>query len=83
MYQLIYYCRTKEGQRAIGKVYEFEKFRLRRNALHYLFDVVQTEYREKGYATEVRVGALYCYKSVVNDKGERRFMEILIKVVKA
>ena len=59
-----------------------EFFRLRRNALHYLFDIVQNEYRERGYATEVRVGSLYCYKSDKTDKGNRKIIEILIKVEK-
>ena len=61
-------------------VWEF--FRLRRNALHYLFDIVQKEYRERGYATEVRVGSLYCYKSDKTDEGNRKIIEILIKVEK-
>ena len=59
-----------------------EFFRLRRNALHYLFDIVQNEYRERGYATEVRVGSLYCYKSDKTDDGNRKIIEILIKVEK-
>ena len=57
-----------------------EFFRLRRNALHYLFDIVQSEYKERGYATEVRVGSLYCNKSDKTDKGNRKIIEILIKV---
>lgn len=59
-----------------------ELFRLRRNALHYLFDIVQNEYREKGYATETRVGSLYCYKSDKTEKENRKITEILIKVEK-
>ena len=59
-----------------------EFFRLRRNALHYLFDVVQSEYRENGYATEKRVGSLYCYKSDKTAEGKREVTEILIKVEK-
>lgn len=59
-----------------------EFFRLRRNALHYLFDIVQNEYRERGYATEVRVDSLYCYKSDKTDDENRKIIEILIKVEK-
>ena len=35
-----------------------------------------------GYATEVRVGSLYCYKSEKTSKGNRYITEILIKVEK-
>jgi hypothetical protein len=56
-----------------------ESFRLRRNALHYLYDIVQNEYKERGYATEVRAGSLYCYKSDKTDEGNRKIIEILIK----
>lgn len=61
---------------------EGETFRLRKNALHYLFDIVQNEYREHGYATEKRVGCIYCYKSVKTAEGNRKIIEILIKVEK-
>ena len=59
-----------------------EFFGLRRNALHYLFDIIQSEYRERGYATEIRAGSLYCYKSDKHAQGDRKIIEILIKVEK-
>ena len=59
-----------------------EFFRLRRNALHYLFNIVQNEYRKRGYSTEIGVGSLYCYKSDKTDEGNRKIIEILIKVEK-
>lgn len=83
MYKLNYYGRSiadKEQKFEYFGMGEF--FRLRRNALHYLFDIVQNEYRERGYATEVRVGSLYCYKSDKTDNGNRKIIEILIKVEK-
>ena len=46
------------------------------------FDIVQSEYRERGYATEKRVGSLYCYKSIKTAEGNRKIIEILIKVEK-
>lgn len=42
--------------------------------------IVQNEYREMGYATEVKAGGLYCYKSCKNAKGERTIVEEWVKV---
>lgn len=84
MYKLNYYNRITEGLSNKEQNYEYlgtgEFFRLRKNALHYLFDIVQNEYRAMGYATEIRVGSLYCYKSDKTAQGDRRIMEMLIKV---
>ena len=86
MYKLNYYGRSIADNENKEQKFEYfgmgEFFRLRRNALHYLFDIVQSEYRERGYATEVRVGSLYCYKSDKTDKENRKIIEILIKVEK-
>ena len=86
MYKLNYYTRTIADNADKEQKFEYfgmgEFFRLRRNALHYLFDIVQNEYRERGYATEVRVGSLYCYKSDKTAEGNRKITEILIKVEK-
>lgn len=86
MYKLNYYSKSIADNANKEQKFEYngegETFRLRRNALNYLFDIVQSEYRERGYATEKRVGSLYCYKSEKTAKGDRRVMEILIKVEK-
>lgn len=86
MYKLNYYGRSITDNENKEQKFEFfgtgEFFRLRKNALHYLFDIVQNEYRERGYATEVKVGSLYCYKSDKNAQGDRKLIEILIKVEK-
>ena len=86
MYKLNYYNRITEGLSNKEQNYEYlgmgEFFRLRKNALHYLFDIVQNEYRAMGYATEIRVGSLHCYKSDKTAQGDRRIMEMLIKVEK-
>lgn len=86
MYKLNYYGRSiTDNENKEQKFENFgvgEFFRLRKNALHYLFDIVQNEYRERGYATEVRVGSLYCYKSDKTAQGERKIIELLIKVEK-
>lgn len=84
MYKLNYYSKLTEGLANKEQDFEYtgtgETFRLRRNALNYLFDIVQNEYRAMGYATEKRVGSLYCYKSWKDTVGNRKVIEILIKV---
>lgn len=86
MYKLNYYRRSTDDNENKEQKFEYygmgEFFRLRRNALHYLYNIVQSEYRERGYATEVRVGSLYCYKSDKNAQEGRKIIEILIKVEK-
>lgn len=86
MYKLNYYGRSIADNADKERKFKYfgmgEFFRLRKNALHYLFDIVQNEYRECGYTTEVRVGSLYCYKSDKTDEENRKIIEILIKVEK-
>jgi hypothetical protein len=86
MYKLNYYKKSIADNANKEQKFEYlgmgEFFRLRRNAIHYLYDIVQSEYREKGYATEVKVGSLYCYKSEKTADGNREVTEILIKVEK-
>lgn len=86
MYKLNYYNKQTEGFSSKEQNYEYlgtgMSFRLRRDAVHYLFDIVQDVYREKGFATEARVGSLYCYKSEKTAQGNRKVTEMLIKVEK-
>lgn len=85
-YKLNYYTKLTEGLASKEEKFEYtgtgETFRLRRDALHYLFDIVQNEYRAMGYATEKRVGSLHCYKNEKTAEDNRRIIEILIKVEK-
>ena len=84
MYALVYYFKETEGQSVVEKEYHRgEIFRLRKNALHYVLDIVQNDYKESGYATEVRIGGIYCYKSEKTAQGDRKITEIMIKVEKA
>lgn len=86
MYKLNYYSKLTTGLTSKEQKFEYtgtgETFRLRRKALNYLFEIVQNEYRAMDYATEERVGSLYCYKSEKTAEGDRRVIEILIKVEK-
>ena len=86
MYKLNYYRKStvdnvdkeeKLKYKGVG-----ETFRLRRDALIYLYDIVESEYKERGYTTEKRVGSLYCYKSIKTPEEDRSIIEILIKVEK-
>jgi hypothetical protein len=45
--------------------------------------LVQSDYREKGYATEPMVVGIFCYKSEKTSNGERKVSTIRIKVEKA
>lgn len=86
MYKMNYYRKSIADNANEEQKYEYfgtgESFRLRKNALHYLYDIVQSEYKEKGYTTEARVGSLYCYKSEKTAEGDRKVIEKLIKVEK-
>ncbi len=82
MYTLVYYVTSKKNGKVFENQYVGEEYRLRRNAIHYLHKIVQNDYRENGYTTEIRVGSIFCYKSKLTEKGEREIEEVLIKVEK-
>ena len=86
MYKLNYYKKQTECLSCKEQNYKYlgmsEFFRLKKDALHYLFDTVQNEYKDMGYRTEMRLGSLYCYKSNKTAQGDREITEILIKVEK-
>lgn len=82
MYTLVYHRKETEGSNVIKSAFTRGDFRLKRNALHFLWEIIESEYREEGYATEKRVGGLYCYKSSKNAQGERKITEEWIKVEK-
>lgn len=82
MYQLVHYYRETTGSEIIEREYHSNEFRLRKNALHYLREIVQSEYREEDFGTEQIVGGINCYKSEKTDSGERKIIEMKIKVEK-
>lgn len=83
MYQVVYYYKETLSTTVKETVVEGNEFRLRRNALHYIFDIIQNDYREDGWGTEPIVGGINCYKSEKTESGERKITEIRIKVEKA
>lgn len=82
MYTLVYYVTKVKDGKVSKNEYAGEEFRLRRNALHYLREIVQNDYKENGYATEAGKGSVFCYKSRLTEKGERETETILIKIEK-
>lgn len=83
MYQIVYYYKGTNGKEVELNVVEGDTFRLRRNALHYILDIIQADYREDDWGTEPIKGGISCYKSVKTDSGERKLMEVKIVVEKA
>ena len=83
MYQVVYYYKETIGKEITLDVVEGNKFRLRRNALHHISEIIQSDYREDDWGTEPTKGGISCYKSVKTDNGERKYMEVRIVVEKA
>lgn len=88
MYKLVHYYKQTESLASKEQEYQrndsnCEVFRLRRDALHYVMDIIQEDYRNLGFATEPRIGGIYCYKSEKTTQGDRKITEIIIKVEKA
>lgn len=83
MYTLVYYVSKEKDSKVFENEYRSDEFRLKRDALHYLREIVQNDYKESGYTTEVRVGGIFCCKSKLTEKGERETEKVLIKVEKA
>lgn len=85
MYKLVYnYRETEEGKVLVEKEYLSDNpFRLKKNAVHYLLDIIQNEYREKGYGTEqITGGTINCYKSELTAENRRKTTECTIYVKK-
>lgn len=83
MYTLVYYYRETTGSEVIEREYHSDEFRLRREALHYLLKVVQSDYREDGYETIQIVGGINCLKNEKTAQGDRKIIKVKIKVEKA
>ena len=87
MYQIVYYSRITENLNAKRQEFQRqendnEKFRLRRTALHYIFECLEGFYRHLGYTTEKIVGGINCYKSEKAENGNRKITEVRVKVEK-
>lgn len=84
MYRVVYYYKEMiVGKSIEEKVIEGADFRMRKNALHYVLDIVRQDLMEDGYGTEPMVGGINCYKSEKLEEGGRKIMEVRVKVEKA
>lgn len=85
MYKLVYnYKESEKDKVLVEKEYFFgDTFRLKKNAVHYLLEIIQNEFRNEGYATEqVSGGALYCIKTDITAERKRVVVEWKISVKK-
>lgn len=87
MYKLVYYFKRTEGLVSEKRDYErYEdestKFRLRRNAIHFISEILKQDYIKAGYAAETIVGGISLYKSEKAEYGDRMITEIMIKAEK-
>lgn len=86
MYQIVYYIKTTNGLSYKEQEYSRHEtagaFRLRRNALHYVIEILKQDYIEQGFAADQIVGGIYCYKSEKTAQGDRKITEIMVKVEK-
>lgn len=83
MYKIVYYYKETVGNTIKEEVVEGDEFRLRKNALHYISDIIQSDYRNDFWGTEPIVGGINCYKLVKTENEGRKIMELKIKVEKA
>lgn len=83
MYKVVYYHKETIGKEVELNVVEGDTFRLRRNALHFILDIIQNDYREDGWGTEPIKGGVSCYKSIKTDNRDRKLKEVKIVVEKA
>lgn len=84
MYTIVFNrIETCDGQ-STKEVHEHpHQFRLKRNAVHYVREIIQNDYRKEGYATELKAkGGISCYKSEITSKGNRNEIEFIIEVKK-
>lgn len=83
MYKVVYYYKEMiVGKSVEEKIIEGAEFKLRRNALHYVLDIVRSDLMAEGYGTAPIVGGINCYKSERIEKGSRKMIEIRVKVEK-
>lgn len=84
MYKVVFnQTETRMGQ-STKEVHEYpHQFRLKRNAVHYIREIMQSEFRRQGYATElIAKGGISCFKSEITSKGNRNEIEFIIEVKK-
>ena len=84
MYEIVYIRKETNDIQSIEQVHVYpHQFRLKRNAVHYVREIIQNIYREEGYATElIAKGGISCFKTETSPMGNRIEIEFTIEVKK-
>lgn len=82
MYTLVYYVRKTKGEKVYENKYPGEEFRLKKNALHFIREMLKECFIENGSAVEDVKNGLNCYKSKKNANGVRETFETRIRIEK-
>lgn len=84
MYKLIYNYKETTDNKVLEREYYFgEIFRMRKSAVHYLLDKIQSKFVEYGYRTQqMNSGTIHCYRSELTTNNELKVIEWTISVKK-
>lgn len=84
MYIVVYNRKETCNNQSVTEVHEYpHQFRLKRNAVHWVQEIVQSNFRIEGYATEpIAKGGISCYKSEITQEGKRKYIEFIIEIKK-
>ena len=84
MYTVVYNRKETCNNQSVTEVHEYpHQFRLKRNAVHWIREIVQSDFRTEGYSTEpISKGGISCYKSEKTPEGNRKYIEFTVEVKK-
>ena len=84
MYKIVYNRKETDGIQSVEDVHVYpHQFRIKRDAVHYVREIIQNIYREEGYTTElIAKGGLSCLKTEISPMGNRIEREFTIEVKK-
>lgn len=84
MYKVVFNrMETCNGQ-STKEVHEYpHQFRLKRKAVHYVREIVQSDFIKEGYETElIAKGGISCFKTEITPKGVKNDIEFIVEVKK-
>lgn len=84
MYKIVFNRIETCNNQSVKEVHEYShQFRLKRNAVHFVREIFQNDFRKEGYTTEPTAkGGMSCFKSEITSKGNRNEIEFIIEVMK-
>jgi hypothetical protein len=84
MYKIVFTRKETCNNQSVKEVNEYpHQFRLKRNAVHFVREIFQNDFKKEGYATElIPKGGLSCIKTEITSKGNRNEIEFIIEVKK-